>query len=201
MSLGAHPVWDQDAAASAAPAETTAAARSTELAADENPEGCGYGQGGPSDTTLCWIDMSGLDVNQARQPAGQDMSITLPGGNTLSFTAKITQGPGGFRSIAATRMPTWSGTIMGSAYYQNTPGQPALYQDNGTNGPGVNTIVTLDDLTMRGSNGSVSTDYSMIMADAESTNGNEGLQFGSDTSIEVFDRATPEGPPRPAPAG
>ncbi len=61
------------------------------------PTGCGYGSTGAEAGALCWLDMSGYNQTLADSAAGQAMSVSLPGGYTISFT--IRTGPSMARPI------------------------------------------------------------------------------------------------------
>lgn len=67
----------------AAPAAVAEGAPATAAAT----QGCGYGTDGPEADTICWIDMSDFDPTVAGTPGGQPMSIALPGGHVMSFSA------------------------------------------------------------------------------------------------------------------
>lgn len=164
--------------------------------------GCGYGTGGPHADTICWIDMAGVDPARAEAPGGQQMQIQL-GAYTMTFTAEMTAGTDGFTPLRPTSFPTFERSVIGNnnnvdgaAYYVNTPGRPALYQDS-WNAPAGGTSyargeVTLKDIVITDSTGATfSGDYSLIMADAESTGYSEGFSYTSDTPIRELARLTP----------
>ena len=48
---------------------------------------CGYGTGGWQAQTLCWLDMSAYSFATSGGASGQPMTVSLPGGYTISFTA------------------------------------------------------------------------------------------------------------------
>lgn len=50
------------------------------------PVACGYGTGGAQAQTLCWLDMSAYSFATSGGVSGQPMTVTLPGGYTISFT-------------------------------------------------------------------------------------------------------------------
>lgn len=177
-------------------------------AADAAP-GCGYGQGGPRADQICWIDMSSLDRTQAESPAGQPMSIELPGGIDLSFTLRLEKGsdsPAGDtapRPVAAAAFPTWEGTPIGNAIYTNTPGKPALWttrdaRADGKPWNGYTVTAVLSDITVA-KNGQAFDQYSFLVADAESTDGlfgdtdPEALRFTSDKPLTQLFTAQPDG--------
>lgn len=160
--------------------------------AQAQTDGCGYGSGGEFDTTICWIDMSDFDQAVATSPAGQPMSIELTPDYTMSFTFRFTPGADGFRVLEGTAFPTYDLAPIGNTAYTGTPGMPALYQqvDAGTGFSGDLGTLTIEDLTVNGPSGEVVDGYGIVMADAESTNREEGLTFSSDQPIELLTTAT-----------
>ncbi len=127
----------------------------------------GQGANGPADyATYCWIDFNGYNNTTAASAGGQNFTITLPGGSTLSFNLKTT-GP----ALAAATVPTWTGAALGQSAFITIPGDPALYQ---TAGAGT-TTVTLSSLVLTVGSGTVP--YAIVAADAESTNNGENLSF------------------------
>lgn len=186
-------------------------------------QGCNYGQTGPKAEALCWIDMSSLDFAQASSAGGQSMSLNLPGGSIISFTVKIEKNvPGaqpvlsnddagtlnyanehGPRTLVAHAYPTYTGAVIGNAYYTQTAGKPALWTtlDRIENPDGSTSDwsgwvdhVELSNITVT-KNGVPYPEYSLIMADAESTDatGPEALAFTSDKPIQPLFTAQPDG--------
>ncbi|WP_205326616.1 CshA/CshB family fibrillar adhesin-related protein [Glycomyces sp. YM15] len=154
--------------------------------------GCGYGTGGDLASTICWIDMSDFDQTTAMSPAGQSMSIELTPDYSMSFTFKVTPGADGYRVLQATAFPTYAKAPIGNTAYIGTPGKPALYQqvDAGTGASGDLGTLTVEDLVVTGPSGAPVNGYGIVMADAETTNRQEGLTFSSDQPIEELTRAT-----------
>lgn len=154
--------------------------------------GCGYGTGGEFANTICWIDMSGFDQTTAMSAAGQPMSIELTPDYTMTFTFKVAPGAGGYRVLNETAFPTYNKAPIGNTAYTGTPGKPALYQqvDGGTGASGDLGTLTIENLVVTGPDGTAVDGYGIVMADAETTNRQEGLTFTSDQPIEELTRAT-----------
>ncbi|WP_147441590.1 SpaA isopeptide-forming pilin-related protein [Mycetocola lacteus] len=161
-------------------------------AAEPQPQGCGYGTGGPLAETICWLDMAQFDSAQAQTPQGQAMSVDLPGGVTMSFTARLAAGADGLRPLAPAALPTWSGTPIGNSAYVGTPGKPALYQVPGRNGGWLGEV-TLDNISVSRNGVPQTAGYAFVMADAESSNKFEGLRFTSTSPIAQIANITPAG--------
>jgi hypothetical protein len=99
------------------------------------PLGCGYGSGGPYASNLCWFNMSAYNDVLARSPAGQAMSVTLPGGYTVSFTltSRAVAGAAQYPGVESRTVPLETRFAFGQIGYVGTPGKPALYSfDAGT---------------------------------------------------------------------
>src|SRR6476646_11594571 len=78
-------------------------------AAPTAPAGCSFAQAGTGTyaSTLCWLDLSAYDAALASKPAGQPMTVTLPGGYTIKFNLHVAGGP-----VAATSFPTYNGAFL-----------------------------------------------------------------------------------------
>ena len=128
------------------------------------------GNAPPAWQTYCWIDMSTYN-NATVFGGGQAFAITLSDGSVLSFTLSGSS-PGG-TSIVAVAAPAWSGAATGNSAFLGIPGKPILYTAAGGT---VN--LTLSKVKVTPPNGVVSTgQYKLVVADAESTNTSESLQF------------------------
>ena len=125
-------------------------------------------------STLCWFDMSGYNAAQATSAAGQQLTIDLPSGYTLTFTIKVTGG-----AVKASALPTWSGSFLGNSGYTGVAGDPALYQTTS----GTTTTATMSAITMTDAGGHAATGYSLIGADAESTDNGEHITWTSSNTI------------------
>jgi len=151
--------------------------------AQATPQGCGYGTGGPKATTLCWIDMSGYVDATARSVGGQAMTVTLPGGYTISFTVTSRGNPAGTqRAVGPTVLPNnGTASYLGNFAYVGTPGKPALYT---ATGPGATTTtLTLSNIQVRDASGQAVGGYAFVGADAENTNNAESITWTSDKPI------------------
>lgn len=120
---------------------------------------------GTYSTSLCFLDMSGYNASQATSAAGQQLSSSLPGGYTASFTLNVSGGQG----VSPNTFPTYAGAFLGNGVYTNVPGKPALYAPLGTGT--VQTNVKLSALTITDKAGTPVTGFSLVSADAEATDG------------------------------
>jgi hypothetical protein len=120
--------------------------------------------------TYCWIDMS--SYNQATVfGGGQAFAITLSDGSVLSFT--LSGSSPGTTSLVAVAAPAWSGAATGNSAFTGIPGTPILYTAAGGT---VNLV--LSNIKVTPPNGIVSTgQFKLVVADAESSNNGESLQF------------------------
>ncbi|MEZ2373312.1 hypothetical protein [Arthrobacter sp. RCC_34] len=126
--------------------------------------------------TLCWLDFSGLDPAQAAK--GQDFAFTIDGGNTLYAT--VTRSGA---AVGPAAFPTWGGAYLGNrGFYSGTAGKPALYQtDAGMTGP--KTTLTLSNMRVVTPQGMEVMQWSIVGADAESTDVNESITWNSTNPI------------------
>ncbi|WP_433862420.1 hypothetical protein [Streptomyces sp. L7] len=117
-------------------------------------------------SSLCWLDMSGYNSVQATSAAGEPMTETLPGGYTATFTLNVSG-----QSVAPSPLPTYGAAYLGNGAYAGVPGQPALYQPQGpaNNPAGNQTVVTISNVTVTDRFGHAVSNFSLISADAEST--------------------------------
>lgn len=172
-------------------------------AAEPNPSGCGYADSGTGKyaDTICWLDMSGYSEVDSRSPAGQPMSITLPGGYKISFVVKTSTPapvglpPGGNTPRGVVARDSIAGAWVGSKAYKNIPGNPVLYQNPGNlNQPGGAssidngaTTVSIQGITVTDSSGNPVSDYGMVSADAEFTANGEQIHWSSDKPLNLLD--------------
>ena len=170
------------------------------------PDGCSYGSGGPLASSLCWIDMSAFGSLTGAEIRGNSitkpMSLTI-GGYRASFNITVSAGPAGSVGLtsAAFGSEIWQrailgNTIAGNPYYTGTAGQPALYELADALSPfavsGPRETVKLDKLTVTDPKGKPVTNYSLVMTDAESTNGGEGFIWTSDAPLNNLQEVVPE---------
>jgi uncharacterized repeat protein (TIGR01451 family) len=152
---------------------------------------CGYGTGGTQASTLCWLDMSAYSFAQSSSAAGQPMTVSLPGGYTISFTV-TTRANGGrpFSSLNPVPFPTWPGAYIGNHAYTATPGKPALYQTTNSGGD----LITLTNIAVTDSTGAPINGYGFVVADAESTDTSESTTYGSNVPLKQISTSTPQFP-------
>ncbi len=152
---------------------------------------CGYGTGGAQAQTLCWLDMSAYSFATSGSASGQPMTVSLPGGYTISFTASTR--PNGalpYSPVRAVAFPTWGGAYIGNHAYLSTPGKPALYQT--ANGGG--DIITLSNISVTDSSGTPVSGYGFVVADPESTDAHESLTLSSDVPLRQLSTSTSQYP-------
>ena len=127
--------------------------------------------------TLCWFDMSGYNATTAGSAAGQLMTISLPGGYSITFTLKVSGGP-----VKAVAFPTYSGAYLGNGAYTGVAGKPALYQTQS----GTTTTAALSNISVVDSQGNPVTGYSFVGADAEATDNTESITWTSDQALSLI---------------
>lgn len=129
------------------------------------------GSTGPSDwQSYCWVDFSGFNATTAASAGGQSFSLTLQDGTVLSFVLKATG-----TTLTPVAAPSWSGAAVGNTAMTGIAGKPVLYQTAaGTSN------VTVSSITLTPPAGASGvTNYMMVLADGESSNGGESLGFGT----------------------
>lgn len=121
---------------------------------------------GPSAGGIGWFNFGNLTLNPGDSITG--LSGTLNDGSTVSFTLSAQNPSGAARAFQAVQVPTYGGTPFGIIEYTGILGNTALYTDfafaPGTNGVTISDIVVLDP------DGNPITNYTAVIADAESTN-------------------------------
>lgn len=135
------------------------------------PTTCSFANAGSGTyaQTLCWFDMSGYDATQATSAAGQVLTVDLLSGYTLTFTLNVTGS-----AVKPAALPTYSAAFLGRGGYTGIAGKPSLYQTAGGN-----TTATESNITMTDPAGNAVTDYALVGADAESTDGGETIGWTS----------------------
>ncbi|MGO2659369.1 MAG: Ig-like domain-containing protein, partial [Mycetocola reblochoni] len=196
--------------ASAALTAVPAAGQAAEADAEAQTYGCSYGTGGPSAEALCWIDMSGFgSVEASTMPVDQEMTISL-GRYEVTMTATVSAGTDGANGVASSAFQTWGGSLLGGTwndqpYYVSPAGKPALYQINNS-AEGTNMqrdTVSLSDITVMdtATNTRVTSGYSLVVTDAESTGNGEGFTWSSDKPLTKYQTVTPSGWSEPCVGG
>src|SRR6478752_10835576 len=150
-------------------------------AAPTAPAGCSFAQAGTGTfaSTLCWLDLSAYNPNSASKPAGQPMTVTLPGGYRITFNLHVSGGP-----VAATSFPTFTDAFLGNnGFYTGVSGRPALNQTT----RGTRTTATLTGITVTGPGGTPETGYAFVGADAESTDNKESITWTANTPFTLLE--------------
>lgn len=136
--------------------------------------------------SYCWLNFAGYDDVAARSPGGQNFSFALSDGSTLTFTLRVTLGTGAaFNAVTA---PSWSGAAVGNTAFLGIPGRPVLYSvASGTRLISITGIV----ITPPAGASAVSA-YSFVVADAESSNNGEQLEYETNgTGWTILDEVPP----------
>lgn len=175
-------------AAQSNPQPVNAEQNSPSVVADDTGSDCIYA-GTNALQRVCWLDMSKFDSEAAKEDAGQKMTVNLGGGLTMSFTARYF----GNRTVFASGVPTWDNrkypgetghhAIFGVEGYSDFPAgsKPALYQNDGYQN---DSKIQLSDITITKNGQNVANlQYSFVMADAESTNKKEQMEYTSSSVI------------------
>lgn len=163
---------------------------STATAAPAAP-GCDFADSGTGTyaDTLCWLDLSALDLAVTGTPEGQELDLQLPGGYRLTATVTVTGG-----AVVPARLPTYVGSWLGNrGHYTGIDAaiRPALYQQTSA----TTTTATLGDVQVTDAVGNPVTGWSLVGADAEETAGRESITWASDapfTSLTVRPDGTDE---------
>jgi large repetitive protein len=156
------------------------------LPSQASAAGCGYGTGGAYASNLCWLDMATYNDTVARSPAGQPMSITLPGGYTATFTLTSRLVPGrNYPVVDALAAPLLRRFAYGSSDYVGVPGGPVLYSRSLSN---AGVTLTLSNIRVVDASGAVVTGYSFVIADAENNiaGAAESFTWTSDKSLGLI---------------
>ncbi len=124
--------------------------------------------------TYCWLDFSTYNDATARSASGQNFSFLLSDGSTLSFNLKATSTTA--TAAIAKVAPSWTGSAIGNSAFLGIPGRPILYMDTDNSTVSFNISSIL--VTPPPGAPAVSA-YAFVAADAESTDGNENIIFGT----------------------
>ena len=124
--------------------------------------------------TYCWLDFTAYNDATARSGAGQNFAFSLNDGSVLSFNLRATSTAA--TAAASTPAPSWTGAAVGNSAFIGIPGRPVLYMSN--SGSTVNFNISSITITPPPGAPAV-TAYAFVAADAESTDGNEQIVFGT----------------------
>lgn len=126
--------------------------------------------------SYCWLDFATYNDTTARSAGGQNFSYTLTDGSTLSFNLRVTLGTG--TALNAVAAPSWTGAAVGNTAFLGIPGRPILY----TAAAGTRLITISSILITPPAGATAVTAYSFVIADAESSNNGESLQYTTNGS-------------------
>jgi uncharacterized repeat protein (TIGR01451 family) len=179
----------------------------TATAQAQAPQGCDYAQSGSGTyaDTICWIDFSAFDNTAARSPAGQPMSISLPGGYTATFNVQARPVPGMVdisSCIEAEAVPFFTAPAawpLGGRGYTGIAGKPGLLNTNGVSTPaelpfplfcrtpnsGADLILANIQVTRAGQPVS---GYGIASTESEATIAPEGIVWNADTPLTKLDQ-------------
>jgi hypothetical protein len=142
------------------------------------------GSTGPTDwQTYCWVDFSTYNNTTASSAGGQSFSLTLQDGTVLSFVLQNTGA-----ALAPVASPSWSGAAIGNTAMTGIAGAPVLY----TTASGTSNVTISSIKLTPPSGASGVTNYMMVLADGESTNTGESLNFLTNGGTwQTLDQAGP----------
>lgn len=120
---------------------------------------------GPSAGGIGWFNFGNLALNPGDTLTG--LTGTLNGGSTVTFDLSLTNVSGAPRNFIASPTPTWGGAFFGTSGYTGILGNVALYSQL-VFAPGSN-VITLSNIVVKDSLGNPITNYTTVVADAEST--------------------------------
>lgn len=138
---------------------------------------------GPSAGGIGWIDWGNFTL--APGETKQGVSVTLLDGSTMTFDITNTTIVGSGRNITATVAPSYPGASFGVTGYTGIIGNVVLYTDQGST---YLLDITISNIQVTDVYGDAIDTYYMLMADGETTDTNERIQFttdGSDWSLLI----------------
>lgn len=125
---------------------------------------------GPSAGGIGWFDFGTLTINPGDTLTG--LTGTLNDGSTVTFDLSYVLTSGQPRTFVATPVPSFPGAFFGTVGYTGIAGNASLYSDFNFAGPGVNTF-TISNITVKTPTNTPITNYTVVLADAETTNTDE----------------------------
>lgn len=144
------------------------------------------GTASPAWQTYCWIDMTSYS-NATVMGVGQTFAITLSDGSIFNFKLTGTASPS-TTGLSAIAPPSWTGAAVGNTAFLGIPNKPILYT---TAGGTVNLTMSNISITPP-SGGTNSGIFKVVVADAESTNSSESLNYSTNGgNWTVIDQVPP----------
>lgn len=127
--------------------------------------------------SYCWLDFTSYNDATARSAPGQNFTFSLSDGSTLSFNLKASSSAA--TAATATTAPSWSGAAVGNSSFIGIPGKPILYTVN--SGSTITFAITGITITPPPGVAAI-TNYAFVIADAESTDNAEYLDYTTNGS-------------------
>lgn len=135
---------------------------------------------GPSAGGIGWFTFGDLTITPGTTLTG--LSGTLNNGATVTFDLNLTFVSGQPRTFVAVPVPVFSGSYFGNLGYTEITGNAALYSDFNLTGSGVNTF-TISNIVVEDSGGSPISNYTVVLADAETSNTAEVWQWQTNGGV------------------
>lgn len=135
---------------------------------------------GPSAGGIGWFTFGNLTLN----PGDSLTQLTgvLNNGNVVSFDLSLSLNSGVPRTFVATQVPIYSGANFGTTGYTGITGNAALHANYNLAGPGINTL-TLSNITVKTPGGNPVPNYTVVVADAETTNTGEVWSWNTNGGV------------------
>lgn len=137
--------------------------------------------------SYCWLNLADYNDATARSGSGQSFSVDLTDGSTLNFVLRTSSTAA--TGAAARAAPSWTGAAVGNSAFLGIPGQPILYMANS----GSTVTFTFSNISVTPPPGVATvSSYSFVVADAESTDNSEYLEYGTNgTGWQILDEVPP----------
>lgn len=139
---------------------------------------------GPSAGGIGWFNFSNLSMNPGDTVTG--LTGTLSNGNIVTFDMSLTLLSGTPRTFNASAVPTYPLAQFGAAGYIGLTGNVAMYAAL-NDGTVATSLFTISNITVKTPGNVPVPEYSVLIADTESTNLFEGIRGQTDgESWELF---------------
>lgn len=138
---------------------------------------------GPSAGGIGWLNFGNLTLNPGDTALG--LGGTLNDGTVITFDLSYQYVSGQPRTFVAVPTPVFPGSPFGSAGYTGITGNSALYSNFNFAGPGVN-VFTLSNITVKDSIGNPINNYTVVLADSETTNIDEIWEWNTNGGAWQF---------------
>lgn len=135
---------------------------------------------GPSAGGIGWFTFENLTITPGTTLT--NLTGTLSDGSTVTFDLRLELTSGQPRTFVAVPTPTFNNAPFGTLGYTGISGNSALYSDFNYSGPGVNTF-TIDNIVVKDSLNNPITNYTLVLADSETTSFEEGWEWNTDGGV------------------